>query len=313
MNRWGRWRGLAVAAALLASAPEAWAKPCPGCSTEVAEETRFCTTCGHAFRPMKDCPECHAHVFGDARFCSACGYRFPFTLEDEERFAGEVVRARTAYLHHLRQLEHFYEELQVPDRAQAVRSERETCETGAIVQSSTPGAATGTSPGDETPAADVPHLTTIAEADVLFEEAEGFRRRLNPLARHENLSQALERYQRLLLAHPDSDKADDAAYWIGYVYESRYHTNYERAVEFYRKCVAWNPTTITDARHRIAYILDYNVRDRAAALEAYRDVVASSSSMTEREHAERRIASLERRIGSQEPDAPPEGEPPGRE
>ncbi|MBI4230585.1 MAG: zinc ribbon domain-containing protein [Planctomycetes bacterium] len=296
----------AVLLLLTLCAASAVAKPCPECSVELAEEARFCTSCGHAFLSMKSCPGCQARVFGDARFCSGCGHKFPYTLEDEERFAADVVRARNAYLQQLRQIEQFYTDLELSDRATSARSEREACQRAVTVAPPAPEAPHGSGPDASRSG---PHPRLIPEADALLEEAETFRRRMNPLKRHENLTAALERYQQLLLRHPESDKADDAAHWIGYIYESQYHTNYEKAIEYYRKCVAWNPVTSTDAWYRIAYILDYNLRDRAAALDAYRAVLEHSSSQTERESAERRIASISRRLDTpEEPPAPPERE-----
>ncbi len=299
---------LSVALLLLAlCATSAVAKPCPECSVELAEEARFCTSCGHAFLSMKTCPGCQARVFGDARFCSGCGHKFPYTLEDEERFAADVVRARNAYLQQIRQIEQFYADLELADRAGAARAEREACERAITIAPAAPEAPSG---GEADASRPGPHPRAVPEADALYEEAESFRRRMNPLKRHENLTAALERYQQLLLRHPESDKTDDAAHWIGYIYESQYHTNYEKSIEYYRKCVAWNPVTSTDAWYRIAYILDYNLRDRAAALEAYRAVLEHSSSPTERESAERRVASITRRLEPADGEAPP---PPERE
>ena len=126
----------------------------------------------------------------------------------------------------------------------------------------------------------------------MFAEAEDFRGRMVP--RYANLKEALERYQRLLLLHPESDKVDDAAYWIGHIYESRYLTHHQKAIDHYRRCVTWNPDTTTDARYRIAYILDYSLHDPAAAMEAYREVLEHAPAGELRDTAERRLQALER-------------------
>lgn len=71
---------------------------CPVCGEGIAENAKFCPSCGSKFEkpdespaPAKTlCPNCNAEVEPDAKFCTACGASFNKD-ENKESFSGNDV------------------------------------------------------------------------------------------------------------------------------------------------------------------------------------------------------------------------------
>ena len=133
--------------------------------------------------------------------------------------------------------------------------------------------------------------TTITEADYMYDEAVRTENQAGALLviKDENkLRLALERYNRLISKHPNSDKIDDAAYKIGGICE--YFKDYTIAVLYYQRAYQWDPDTIHPARFKAAYILDAKLHRRAEALELYQQsIVKESQYENYKEYAEKRI------------------------
>ncbi len=96
----------------------------------------------------------------------------------------------------------------------------------------------------------------------------------------------------LLTKYPQSDKISDAAYYLGDIYESKAYKQYRRAAEFYVRCFQWNTKTHFDARMRAARLFDYEVKDRAKAIELYRDITTHEIDPKRIQEATKRLAEL---------------------
>lgn len=283
-----RFLGLFLLLSFLFSASDLLAKDCPRCSQESADAARFCRECGHSFAAQKICPHCSREAYGDAKFCPECGHRFEFSLEDEKKFVKKVVESRDRYEKDLLELREFYRRLRMKEREAEVEKELAGLREQKRVKGETPDA-----PREGGPAV-LQAVQSLPEADEIFARGEKFRRSANPFTRKSALASAVDEYQKILLRHPTSDKADDAAYWLGAIYESIHYENFQKALEYYRLCVQSDPRTDHDARYRIAVILDYNLKDRESAAEAYKIAAEEDPVPENREKAKSRLRSLTR-------------------
>lgn len=98
--------------------------------------------------------------------------------------------------------------------------------------------------------------------------------------------------QDLLSKYPQSDKISDAAFHLGDIYESKAYRQYRRAAEYYVRCYQWNPQTHFDARLRAARLFDYEVKDRARAIELYREITTHETDPKRIEEATKRLGEL---------------------
>lgn len=274
-----------IAALVLLVATLALAKPCPDCQQENAEASLYCQTCGHRFQPAKACPECSRPAPEDARFCAQCGHRFGFNAADEQRLVNETLKARGDYMERLSALATFYKEASVPDRLRIVQAEQAAVrDRGAIpaLKAATVEAYAGALGGKVEP---------VAEADALFARAEGHRKDLDPFRRQTNLLKALELYQALVLQHPQSDKVDECAYYLGQIFASSYLGDMAKAADYYEKCFLWNPQTDKDARFRAAEACE-KAKNPAKAAELYRKAAEDDPLPENREVSKERLKRL---------------------
>ncbi|MHC5083813.1 MAG: tetratricopeptide repeat protein [Planctomycetota bacterium] len=137
-------------------------------------------------------------------------------------------------------------------------------------------------------------MNSIEEADALYREAMKLYRQAGGLLIVTNsakLRQSLGLFNQLIQEFPTSDKADDAAYRGGRIYESL--KNYELAAIYYQRTFQWNEVTPYPARFRAARIMDTKLRMNKEALALYRLAVEKESRYVENtETAQRRIAAL---------------------
>jgi hypothetical protein len=96
----------------------------------------------------------------------------------------------------------------------------------------------------------------------------------------------------LLTKYPQSDKISDAAYHLGDIYESKAYKQYRLAAEFYVRCYQWNTKTHYDARMRAARLFDYEVKDRARAMELYKEITTHEADPKRIEEANKRLKEL---------------------
>jgi hypothetical protein len=96
----------------------------------------------------------------------------------------------------------------------------------------------------------------------------------------------------LLSKYPQSDKISDAAFHLGDIYESKAYKQFRLSAEFYVRCYQWNPKTHFDARLRAARLFDYEVKDRAKAIELYREITTHETDPKRIQEATKRLGEL---------------------
>ncbi len=269
-----RTRFALFAAALLTVglAFSALAKPCPRCQEEAPDGALFCQTCGQQFQALRACPQCAAPAPENARFCAQCGHKFGFNAADEQRFVNEALEA----------LAGFYKEAVLRDKRKIVDAELAALQDRSgipALKAASVEAFAGALGGK---------IEAVPEADTLFTQAEDCRRDLDPFRRQTNLLKALELYQALVLKHPQSDKVDECAYYMGQIYASSYLGNMAKAAEYYEKCLLWNPRTDKDARFRAAEAYE-KAKNPQKARELYRLAAAEDPVPEHREIAKERL------------------------
>ncbi len=108
---------------------------------------------------------------------------------------------------------------------------------------------------------------------------------------------ALNRFLLLLSQYPSSDKADDATFRCGTIYE--YFGDYEIAATCYQRAYQWNETTPYPARYRAALLLDDKLHLRAEATTLYQLALEKESlTKDETEKVQQRIYELTHTTGA---------------
>jgi tetratricopeptide (TPR) repeat protein len=116
--------------------------------------------------------------------------------------------------------------------------------------------------------------TSIPEADELYNDAAKLTEKAGQLfilKDDDTLRIALDKYNQLIKRFPSSDKIDDAAYNAGKIYE--YFKDYSIALLYYQRTYQWDRQTIYPAKFRAAYTLDKHLKQRAQALELYKEAL----------------------------------------
>ena len=100
-------------------------------------------------------------------------------------------------------------------------------------------------------------------------------------------------FRELIETYPNSDKIDDAAFWLGEIHKEYLKDQEQIAVQWYERSFAWDPATPHSARFQAAVVYDYRLHDRDRALELYRLVLAEETSKRSNvDFATRRIEQL---------------------
>jgi tetratricopeptide (TPR) repeat protein len=108
---------------------------------------------------------------------------------------------------------------------------------------------------------------------------------------------ALNRFNLLLSQYPTSDKADDATYRCGTIYE--YFGDYEIAATCFQRAYQWSETTPYPARYRAALLLDDKLHLRAEAATLYQLALEKESlTKDETEQVQQRIYELTHTTGT---------------
>lgn len=132
----------------------------------------------------------------------------------------------------------------------------------------------------------------IKEANDLFRRAMAYKDRGIGPEYQDNQRRAELLLQELIANYPESTRIVEAAYELGELYEGRVFRQFERAVAYYERSVQWDPATRSDVRLRIARIYDRELKDRARAIEWYRQVIEHDPSPSRRQEAQRRLHEL---------------------
>jgi len=134
--------------------------------------------------------------------------------------------------------------------------------------------------------------TNVPEANKLIVWALQFKDKGNFTEYIDNQRRAEILLQDVLTKYPHSDKISRAAFYLGDIYESKAYKQYRLSAEFYVRCYQWNPKTHFDARMRAARLFDYEVKDRAKAIELYREITTHETDPKTIQEAQKRIADL---------------------
>ena len=132
------------------------------------------------------------------------------------------------------------------------------------------------------------------KANRMFREALDWLNRPG-LVREENTKRAEILLQRILHEHKDSDKIDEACYYLGEIYSSRYFQMYRRAVAYYERVFLYEPDTNLDARLRAANIYERNLGNSQQAIALYQQILSREIDPDQTREARRRLDLLSKR------------------
>lgn len=134
--------------------------------------------------------------------------------------------------------------------------------------------------------------TNIPKANRIFREAVDWLNRRSVTDRAENYKRAELLLRRLIRDYPRSDKLDEACFYLGEIYSSKYFGQYRRAVAFYERVFLYEPNTNLDARMRAAYIYEKNLSDNRKAVDLYQEVLRREIEPNQTKDARRRLDAL---------------------
>jgi hypothetical protein len=132
------------------------------------------------------------------------------------------------------------------------------------------------------------------KANRMFREALDWLNRPG-LDREENTKRAEILLQRILHENKDSDKIDEACYYLGEIYSSRYFQMYRRAVAYYERVFLYEPDTNLDARLRAANIYERNLGNSQQAVALYQQILTREIDPDQTREARRRLDLLTKR------------------
>lgn len=142
------------------------------------------------------------------------------------------------------------------------------------------------------PSADLKPDTSLPKANRIFREAVDWLNKTTLTDRAENYKRAELLLRRLIRDYPRSDKLDEACYYLGEIYSSKYFEQYRRAVAFYERVFLYEPNTNLDARMRAAYIYEKHLSDNRKAVDLYQDVLRHEIEPGQTKDARRRLDAL---------------------
>lgn len=119
---------------------------------------------------------------------------------------------------------------------------------------------------------------SIAEADQLYDEACALMKKgghgVPVLFNQDTMKLALAKFKELVDCYPNSDKIDDAAFFIGEIHKEYLEEKDNTiAVEWYKRAIQWNPNTPHPVRYQLAVLYDYRLHEREEALYWYQQVL----------------------------------------
>lgn len=144
------------------------------------------------------------------------------------------------------------------------------------------------------PSEDLKPDTNIAKANRIFREAVDWmnKRAVMDTTKSGNYKRAELLFQRLIHDYPRSDKLDEACYYLGQIYSSKYFEQYRRGVAYYERVFHYEPNTNLDARIKAAQLYEKYVDDRRRAVELYQDVLHREVDPEQTKEARRRLDGL---------------------
>lgn len=145
----------------------------------------------------------------------------------------------------------------------------------------------------EIPPKDLEATEPVPEADAMLDEGLELMRKgghgIPAFYREDRMVEAADTLRRLVELHPNSDKIDDAAFYLGEIHREYFPGQELLAAQWYERATDWNPATPHPARFHAAVIYDEYLRDRAHALELYHGVLEHDTDAGHARHATKRI------------------------
>lgn len=132
------------------------------------------------------------------------------------------------------------------------------------------------------------------QANKMFREALDWLNKAG-IDKEENTKRAEILLQRVIHDFPDCDKIDEACYYLGEIYSSRYFQMYRRSVAYYERVLLYSPDTNLDARLRAAYLYERNLGNSQKAVSLYQEILAHEVDPNQTREARRRLDTLLRR------------------
>lgn len=132
------------------------------------------------------------------------------------------------------------------------------------------------------------------KANRIFREALDWLNRVG-IDKEENTKRAEILLQRILRDHKDSDKVDEACYYLGQIYSSKYFQMYRRAVAYYERVFTYEPDTNLDARLQAALLYEKDLGNSQRAIALYQEILAREIDPDQTREARRRLDLLVRR------------------
>jgi len=149
--------------------------------------------------------------------------------------------------------------------------------------------------GDVIPGPELRARVVSAEADNLYREAMDIYNKATQLVvwkQKGQLTLAADKLKQVIRNFPSSDKIDDAAFYLGVIYES--FKDYQLAFNYYERTFQWDERTPHPARFKAASILDKYLNEKDQALDLYQAALVSEATrhLSWKEYAEKRVKEL---------------------
>jgi tetratricopeptide (TPR) repeat protein len=128
---------------------------------------------------------------------------------------------------------------------------------------------------DRLPLAAVP-AQHIPAADELYTDAKSYKDYPDLFTKKNRLIVAIQKFKEIIEKYPTSDKADDAAFRLGEIYEGFYFRDYHAAAKYYEACFRWNPNTEYPARLEATKCHYKHTKNFPKAAELYKEAMENS-------------------------------------
>ncbi len=137
----------------------------------------------------------------------------------------------------------------------------------------------------------------ISEADALYDQGRALMKKggydVPIFYRERSMIKAADVFRELIDRYPNSDKIDDAAFYLGEIHNKYLPDQEPIAVTWYERAWTWDPQTPHPARFEAAVIYDKRLHDRDRALELYQNVLKDETAdRSDVRYAARRIRQL---------------------
>jgi len=132
----------------------------------------------------------------------------------------------------------------------------------------------------------------IKEADILYADGVMYKEYPDLLTKKSKLKVAIARFQRIIENYPESDKADEAAYMLGEIFEGFYFKDFGTAATYFDQAGKINPYIAKPAFFKAANIYYYKLPRYEKAADRYRKVRQYSTNDEHKKSAAYRIARM---------------------